>query len=200
MRHPKHHIAYCSLFFIVTVSIACQSSNKGPTKPCPQGGLTTEEQQANWRDYQCEEPQICFDNSNDFTDYVVDPNAAKGRLQIAITNCSTGNTTLEIASVSIFGDERCYFGEPELSTLTLKPGESENAFLAVTYKPAQPGEDFSQVELVSNAQNFPKFRVGFCGRARMPDSAETDAGSPFNPDSGSGEFLCQPRDQARSCK
>jgi hypothetical protein len=162
------------------------SDASGPTKPCPPQGIGVAAasgrlcsevtdpkdpdlidclaQMTNYRQYACDEPQICLGEG-----YVSMPQVLVGEsktVTVAVTNCSTGSKKLWILNVQMEGDPRCVFEfdpQKDLSPILIAPGES--GAVKTVYKPQAEGEDHAAVAIYSDAQNYPGLMLQICGRA-----------------------------------
>jgi hypothetical protein len=132
---------------------------------------------ANYKQFACGAPQACPDvggKDAQFIPYRLDASSAGETAMFLVTNCSTGDTDLEISGVTIYGDERCSFSnvsDSDIGKKTLRPGET--TAIRTTYTPRTVGEDHAELRVLTNAQNFPELRLRVCGAAQ---SRPTDAG------------------------
>ncbi|MFH1131385.1 MAG: hypothetical protein V1754_08625 [Pseudomonadota bacterium] len=171
--------------FVVFFATACSKD----LLPCPPKGIgvedhaatTPEDQVLGYATYNCAEPQICPDQGSPFVPYyVVDENAPPAPVNLSLTNCSTGNATLEIDKIVVYGDKNCSFSEATIEKKTVAPGET--VFVKTDYKPKKPGPDHAAFRIFSNAQNFETLITPFCSLAL---EKKLDAGVP--PEAGVGD-------------
>ena len=159
----------------------------GERKPCPPGGLGVTAasgkscssiidpndpdikdcagQMTSYKDYACSEPQICPDvGVHALPSFEI--GSTPLNVSFVITNCSTGNKKLRVATVEMEGDKRCFFGfnaASAISATEIAPGDT--ALIQATYAPTAEGEDHAAISVYSNAQNFPGLMLMLCGRA-----------------------------------
>ena len=154
--------------------------------------------------------------------FVVVPGAEAGELSFLLTNCSTGGEKLVIEKIGVYGDNRCYFADVTSSDIRsqsqrdtasateILPGET--SVVRTTYNPKQPGEDFAEIRVTSNAENFPTLRLRVCGRAEAPapdagpppavDAGVADGGGTVVRDAGAPDafnFECKAVEKLESC-
>ena len=76
-----------------------------------------------------------------------------------------GRQPLTITGIRVRGDERCAFVEPQTSPAIGQTVEgADGMILRFKYRPPAEGEDHIQIEVESDAENFPLLSVSVCGR------------------------------------
>lgn len=200
------------LLSITTISVACllwgACSDEDSKNACPEGGLgvtsstgtkcntlldpkdpellNCQEQMESYKDYDCKEPQICFDtNVRQARGFVVSVSATAYGMSFILTNCSTSNQKLMIEKVEVLGNDRCYFAFDmgmDVQKLELAPGE--DGLIQARYHPKQLGEDHAILRVHTNAQNYPQLDLYVCGTGIPRFPPGMDAGSPPTPDAG----------------
>lgn len=192
---------------LIAISSGCKDDVE--LKACPSGGLgikSTEtgtvcqgildpededlqnctDQMLEYKDYACNEPQVCPDQgSYRLPIYYHDVNYQGDTMSFALTNCSTGNEPLTISKIVLAGDSRCsmiFDKTKDVESLVVEPGEA--TIIRVLYKPSDLGEDHAALRITSNAENFPELVLPMCARAVPKFAPGHDSGMPGMGDGG----------------
>ncbi len=151
---------------------ACSTASAEPNSEV---GKDCRDQVENYKTYDCTEPQICVDQGKRVVPgFVVDAMATGQEVAFIITNCSTGNKSLNISKLVIAGDSRCNFKEPEIESKEIKPGQSVT--VRSVYFPKVVGDDQAALHIFSDAQNYKDLVIPMCGRAVAKPTTAPDAG------------------------
>jgi hypothetical protein len=206
-----------TILFCCLVLLDCSSEEK---KACPAGGIGLKaadgtscsrvlvddpnsvsakdctDQLEKYFDYNCSEPQVCTDRGQrPLATLTLEPNKQNQNLSATfiLTNCTGGTKKLTINKVRLVGDERCSFKEPEIEKLEISADRKSNsASIRVVYQPKTIGpEDHAALQVVSDAQNFPKFVIPICGRTAAKYAPGKDSGAPTSADGGGQTLVCK---------
>jgi hypothetical protein len=196
-------------FLLVLVSLLGACSDDSDKKACPSSGLGAvsevsgksckglqdptdpdlqdcQQQMENAKQYDCKEPQICFDRTVERAlNFIIAKEAPEYSLSFILSNCSTGNQKLVISSVEVLGNQSCHFSfdiTKDLQKQEVSPGDQ--TLIQVRYLPTKPSQDHLVLKVTSNAQNFPELRLFACGFGVPKYPAGQDSGSPVYVDLG----------------
>jgi hypothetical protein len=183
-------------------------SCKGLQDPTDSDLQDCQQQMENYKQYDCKEPQICFDRTVDRAlNFVIAKEAPESSLSFILTNCSTGNQKLVISSVEVLGNQSCHFKfdiTTDVQKQEVSPGDQ--TLIQVRYLPTKPSEDHVVLKVSSNAQNFPELRLFACGFGVWKFPSGQDSGSPLYADlgvmreAGFAGMECKDQTQAASCQ
>jgi hypothetical protein len=147
---------------------SCRDAASSPTSADYKDCL---DQVENYKNYSCEEPQICPDRGKVIRLYTLSGTAAGEEVSFVLTNCSTGTQALNVTKMIVYGDTRCSFSDAEYGdagTGSSSPNEAapgESIAIRTIYKPKTVGQDFAAISITANAKNFSPLSIAVCGAA-----------------------------------
>jgi hypothetical protein len=171
------------------VSELSGKSCEGILDPTDPDVLNCQEQMQKYTEYDCTEVQVCPDHgAHQIPRFVFSPKTAPESLAFTLTNCSVGNTDLNVEKVEVYGDPSCHFkfdATKDVQYATDNPGAKtgETIFVQARYDPAKLGQDHAQLRVYTNAVNFPVLRLPICARAVAEFQPGVDSG-PLGIDGG----------------